>query len=659
MLAQKQLARRFDETAEPPRSGHLNYRLDKEKMELRAAEIELVIIGARSELNDRAEKRLVQLLNERLNWDEVISIASAHGVVPLLFRNLAPYNKNIPTRVLERLRLFTIQNNLNNLYLAGELSKLLRTMDESGITALPYKGPILATTVYGDLSLRQFSDLDILISKQDLPKAKKLFHEIGYTPSMERTETQEEAYLNAGQPYNYKFASANGRSRVELHWQFTSKYNSFILDYQQLRTRLVRIDFGGRQVCNLNPEDLLLVLSQHGSKHFWQRLLWLCDIAELLKKYKELDWVEVVSRAESMGIRRMLFLGLHLTERLFESELPQAIAAKIRSDRSVKKLADRIEEQLFHRNSRLIKHFERHKFSCEMRERVRDKVRYAGYRIFAPLGKATKPTERDRKALPLVLQSSSIVYVFRPIRLLVERIRNVLIKTKSLGIALLLIPTLIVAMACTKSKKISRRNYLASDYNVEYRHGAKILTIVVGRNGVHYSLSKNKVNSSVLIDREVQNGHVLEIGISGSCKLVGPPPQKLVLDLTHEVTNASVWHFPSPIQSTDLAFPNTSFDTVILADGEPIPLPRHYQGEFKKVAGSDAASYESIVTELSLDNFVRMANSRAVTIQFASAASFDLDEETLSALKDFAAILNAGEAVASNVVVNESQAVHE
>jgi hypothetical protein len=120
------------------------------------------------------------------------------------------------------------------------------------------------------------------------------------------------------------------------------------------------------------------------------------------------------------------------------------------------------------------------------------------------------------------------------------------------------------------------------------------------------------------------------------------------LDLTHEVANASIWHFPSPLQSTDPGFSNSSFDTVILADGNTISLPRHYQGELKKFGSSDTSSYESIVTELSLDNFVRIANSRAVTIQFASLASFALDNETIAALKDFAAILNTGQAVGSS-----------
>ena len=361
-----------------------------------APEMQVVLLGARTHLNARARKRLAELLSQRLNWDKIISPAAAHGVVPLLFRNLSAYAKNIPPPTLERLRSFTLQNNLHNLYLAGELTKLIRIMEESGINALPYKGPLLAAIVYGDLSLRQFCDLDILISKKDFQKAKQLFSAIGYLPPSEKTDSQDQQYLNSGRPYNYKFASADGKVHVELHWQFTSKYNSFVLDYQQLAGRLMRVDFGGQFVHSLKPEDLLLILSQHGSKHFWQRLLWLCDIAEILRKYKEIDWDEVIARAETMGIRRMVFLGLHLVERLFETELPEAVAIRIKKDRGIKKLSARIEEQLFSGDSRMIEGFEAHTFSCRMRERLRDKLRYSGYRSVAYLEKASRPLRKIR-----------------------------------------------------------------------------------------------------------------------------------------------------------------------------------------------------------------------------------------------------------------------
>ena len=42
-----------------------------------------------------------------------------------------------------------------------------------GIAAIPYKGPVLAAAVYGNLALRTFSDLDILVIMSLKPGEKR------------------------------------------------------------------------------------------------------------------------------------------------------------------------------------------------------------------------------------------------------------------------------------------------------------------------------------------------------------------------------------------------------------------------------------------------------------------------------------------------------
>jgi hypothetical protein len=206
------------------------------------------------------------------------------------------------------------------------------------------------------------------------------------------------------------------------------------------------------------------------------------------------------------------------------------------------------------------------------------------------------------------------------------------------SLGMMFVGSLFVVAACTFSGKTHRRTCLPPAINVEYRHGAKILTQRLNKNGVHYSLSNLKFKPELLVKDKAQSGHWFVIGSSGSCKLSGPPPQNLVLDLTHEIVNRKSWQFPSPAP-TILGSQNASFYLVILADGYSIELPRHYQGELKKDNKSDKF-YETITTKISREDFIRIANSRVVTVQFASAATFDFDYETLAALKDFAMTLS-------------------
>lgn len=208
------------------------------------------------------------------------------------------------------------------------------------------------------------------------------------------------------------------------------------------------------------------------------------------------------------------------------------------------------------------------------------------------------------------------------------------------SLGMMFVASLFVVAACSFSGKTHRRTSLPPAINVEYRHGAKILTQRLGRNGVHFSLSELKLKPALLVKEKAQSGHWFVIGSSGSCKLPGPPPQLLVLDFTHEIVNRSSWQFPSPMPSSALGSPNASFYVVILADGYSIKLPRHYQGELKKANPSNKIFYETITTQISREDFIRIANSRVVTVQFASLATFDLDYETLAALKDFATTLS-------------------
>jgi hypothetical protein len=78
----------------------------------------------------------------------------------------------VPKANLAQLRNYFHANAQRNLFLTQELLKLLTLFKTNGISAIPYKGPVLAVAVYGNLALRQFGDLDILVHKRDVLRAK-------------------------------------------------------------------------------------------------------------------------------------------------------------------------------------------------------------------------------------------------------------------------------------------------------------------------------------------------------------------------------------------------------------------------------------------------------------------------------------------------------
>ena len=342
-------------------------------------ELELIICCLKVRRSAETDERIKTLLDSEIKWDDFIAVAAQHAVIPLVYNVLSNFSRQIPALALLRLKNINQVNVINNLYLTNELLKLVELMEANGIRSLPYKGPVAAEFIYGDLSLRQFGDLDILIAKKDILKTKKLFHSIGYLPKTIRTEEEDQAFIDSGQPYNYKFFSANGKVCIELHWMFTSKFNSFPVNYDRIMDNLTAVKIGDQSVPSLKPEDLLLIFCQHGSKHFWERLLWICDIANLIQNHPNINWEYVIDSSKKLGAKRMLFLGLNLAQGLLDVTLPNGISKQISADRKVFKLSQRVIEQLFFNPEKTIHGFESQLFSFQMRERLRDKARYSMY----------------------------------------------------------------------------------------------------------------------------------------------------------------------------------------------------------------------------------------------------------------------------------------
>ncbi len=351
--------------------------------------------------------RVRALLREGVDWEYLLQTAHAHGMAPLLYWHLdAACPEAVPEDTFNHLQQHFRATGLYNLFLTRELLRILNAFGAQEILAIPYKGPVLATSVYGNLSLRQFVDLDIMIHWHDVPRAKELLASLGYHPRHRLTRAQETTLLESqGQCV---FTGDDGKSTVELHWEITEHF-SFSLDLERLRKRLIRIPLGGDIVSTLSPEDTLLILCAHGSKHLWERLGWICDVAELVRVRQNMRWEQVMVQASELGGQRMLLLGLFLASNLLGAALPEEILHRIRADPTVEALAKRIREQLF-RKARLFEGAYFRPLHLKMKESLADKIRYC-VRV------VTTQTVEDWELLTLPKYLFPFYYVLRPIRL--------------------------------------------------------------------------------------------------------------------------------------------------------------------------------------------------------------------------------------------------
>jgi hypothetical protein len=205
----------------------------------------------------------------------------------------------------------------------------------------------------------------------------------------------------------------DGSVNLELHWAINSQQSPIQVRENVLWENLRTYPIGGRQVSIHKAEDLLIILCIHGAKHQWEHLGWLCDIAEIIRAHKELNWSSLIERATTLQGRRILLLGLTLARTLLGAELPSNVVNIIEADPVVSELAERVKGWVSGESVAL---GERERYYMTLRERPADKARVALNQIKHYL----TPTTRDREALPLRGPLSSVLYLVRPFRLMWE-----------------------------------------------------------------------------------------------------------------------------------------------------------------------------------------------------------------------------------------------
>ncbi|MGH9971336.1 MAG: nucleotidyltransferase domain-containing protein [Pyrinomonadaceae bacterium] len=379
-------------------------------------EAHLLLACARTTLDPEVVEKIRGLLKHQLNWDYVLQKAEEHFVMPLVCRSLDSFAEAVPKEILQRLHNDFFAHARRNLFYTGELLKLLASMEEHGIKAVPYKGPVLSASAYGSVVLRTFIDLDILVHERDILRTKELLLSRGFhTVKTQLTRAQEEARLRSRDQKDIVFVHPGLPIRVELHWRVASLF-LFPLDSDPLWQRLGTITLGGARVSNLSAEDMLLVLCVHGAKHSFKRLQWICDIAELIRANPHMDWNQVLKRARNLRSVRMLSLGLSLASNLLGATMPREVTLTIESDPEVKSVAARVLALLFPSNGGISLALTGSYFHVNLKEEWTDRTRLRLRYYLHKLTHALRPNVRDTHLLPLPELLSFLYYLVRPIR---------------------------------------------------------------------------------------------------------------------------------------------------------------------------------------------------------------------------------------------------
>lgn len=357
---------------------------------------EMTILAGCARMHQDLDTReeLATLFDGQVDWGRLVTAARYHRFIPFLFTFL----KSVPEPRLEPGILEEIERLFHrtvkwNMLVTAELLFLADNLHDGGIPVIPLKGPVLSQLLYGNISQREFDDLDILIRREDFKKTKEVLMALGYQPEQMANPVQDSLVTRSR--HHFQFYNPGSACVVEVHWEISPRIYSFNLDMAEVWNRVKPLTLSGRDLACLSPEDTLLILCEHGTRHYWKRLLWIADLARLVE-WNGLDWPWVLQQSRNIGSERVLLLGISLAETVFHANSPPLVSQRIQDDPEVRKLTLRILGEIFSGRAVFspvsspdgIPDITEELLYLQARERFRDRMRYY-------LRRGTSPTRED------------------------------------------------------------------------------------------------------------------------------------------------------------------------------------------------------------------------------------------------------------------------
>ncbi len=305
------------------------------KMQL-SPETELLLLCARPQVDDSAVSRILSLLQQELDWQLIFCLAENHRTIPLLAYHLHHHASDLLANDIQT----EIQNHhrnstQHNMVLALEVLRIIDLFSAEGINVIPFKGPVSAMLVYGDMAKRACGDIDLLVKQNDHSKAEQLLESEGYA-----VKTRYQDAMQSSLQHEQR------RISVDLHWGMPPE--TLRLNSARLWENLQPISLLGRPVLTFSSCDTLLVAATNAVKEYWgPSLHHLSDITALTSSYTNEDWLEAFQRAREIGCLRILITAILFTHRLLDSPLPSVGPTRFFNHQGINKVVDELQDHLF------------------------------------------------------------------------------------------------------------------------------------------------------------------------------------------------------------------------------------------------------------------------------------------------------------------------
>ena len=215
--------------------------------------------------------------------------AARHGMLGHLHHVMrgdpsATYDAELSVRVAELYRTWAERS----LRQSAHLLQILAAMDARGVAALTVKGPTWAELLYGDVTLRNWVDLDLVVAHHQAAAARDVLIGLG----LEDGQVFAEHLLDRERHTEGEVSmhSADKDLLVDIHWQVGVGYSGGALTGERLLAAAETRQLLGRPVRVPSATDTVLLMAVHGARHRWANVEDLLGLAVTTSRTPESAW---------------------------------------------------------------------------------------------------------------------------------------------------------------------------------------------------------------------------------------------------------------------------------------------------------------------------------------------------------------------------------
>ena len=286
----------------------------------------LLLALCRLEFTDEQISNIRSLVPVITDWKYFANLANEHGIAALVWNNLEKLklSSSVPVEVASYLRSALLKSLSRNTYNTSAMGEVLHLLNNENIKTVILKGLALENSVYGNAGLRQMTDVDILIDRDECIKARNILLKAGYV-SLPVKSFFHKLII----PYYGKHLPSlirNGTS-VEIHHELFGGGNNEIT--QLLYDSSYETDIKGEKAWFPQPQIFFLYLVRHLSAHEMNnesQLRLYTDLVVLIGKYyDEILNYNLIKYATEAGMSETLASHLEILKEIWDISFPEWI----------------------------------------------------------------------------------------------------------------------------------------------------------------------------------------------------------------------------------------------------------------------------------------------------------------------------------------------